>query len=180
MMKKWLLAFLALGALAFADEKEERAQDLCSFTGDIFEILSEESRIVDEEKIAGAYSAFIGRLHQYEKDPNPEIADLAEKFIASFKIGNESKQGIGDAVSSLGRLVKCSVDDEHYRYDTSYLLHKGDIEKELSHMETQLGERIPQGKNLNYHKVMIESLADQEYDLALYSYLKIAETRCQK
>jgi hypothetical protein len=180
MMKKWLFAFLALGALAFADEKEERAQDLCSFTGDVFEILSEESRIVDGEKIAGAYSSFISRLHQYEKDPNHEIADLAGKFIASFKIRNETKGGIGDAVSSLGRLVKCSVDNEHYRYDTSYLLHKGDIEKELSHMEIRLGERIPQGKNLNYHKVMIESLADQEYDLALYSYLKIAETRCQK
>ncbi len=179
-MKKWLFVFLTLSGLAFADKKEERAQNLCSFTGDIFEILSEESRIVDEEKIAVAYSAFIGRLHQYKKDSNPEIVDLAEKFIASFKLKKESKEGIGDAVSSLGRLVKCSVDDEHYRYDTSYLLHKGDIEKELSHMEARLGERIPQGKSLNYHKVMIESLADQEYDLALYSYLKIAETRCQK
>ena len=180
MMKKWLVAFLTLGTVAFADVKEERAQELCTFTGDVFEILSEESRIVDQEKLAGAYHSFINRLHRYEKDPNPEIADLAGKFIASFQVGAESKEGIGDAVSSLGRLVKCSVDNEHYRYDTSYLLHKGDIEKELSQMEVQLGGRLPVGKNLNYHKIMIESLADQEYDLALYSYFKIAETRCQK
>ena len=179
-MKKWLFAFLAFGTLSFADVKEEKAQDLCGFTKDVFEILSEESRIIDEEKIADTYRSFIGRLHKYEKDPNPEIAAIAEKFITSFKVGSESKEGIGDAVSSLGRLVKCSVDNEHYRYDTSYLLHKGDNKKELSLMETQLGQRTPEGKNLNYHKVMIESLADQEYDLALYSYLKIAETRCEK
>ncbi|MCB1110203.1 MAG: hypothetical protein KDK64_04425 [Chlamydiia bacterium] len=179
-MKKWVATFLAFSALAFASEQEDRGQELCSFTSNIFEILSEESRIVDQEKLAGAYRMFITRLHQYEKDPNPEIADLAQRFIASFQVGNESKEAIGEAVSSLGRLVKCSVDNDHYRYDTAFVLHKKDLEKELSQMEAQLGSRVPQGKNLNYHKIMIESLADQEYDLALYSYLKIAETRCQK
>lgn len=180
MMKKFLFTFLALGTLIFADEKETKGHELCTFTGEVFEMLSEESRIIDQEKLKGAYTSFISRLHQYEKDSNPEIASLAEKFIASFQIGAESKEGISDAVSSLGRLVKCSVDDDHYRYDTSYILHKGDIQNELTHMEAQLGARTPQGKHLNFHKLMIESLADQEYDLALYSYLKIAETRCQK
>jgi len=179
-MKKLLFAFLTFGTLAFANEKEERAQDLCTFTEDVFEILSEESRIVDQEKLSSAYQSFIGRLSQYEKNPNPEIADLAGKFIASFKVGNKAEDGIGDAVSSLGRLVKCSVDNRHYRYDTAYLLHKDDISKELSQMEDKLGDRLPEGKNLNFHKVMIESLADHDYDIALYSYLKIAESRCEK
>lgn len=179
-MKKWIALFLAIGSLTFASEKEDRGQDLCNFTGDVFEILSEESRIVDQDKLSSAYTSFISRLHQYEKDPNPEIAEIAGRFIASFQVGAESKEGIGDAVSSLGRLVKCSVDNNHYRYDTSFVLHKGDIQKELSEMESQLGTRLPQGKNINYHKIMIEALADQEYDLALYSYLKIAENRCEK
>jgi cellobiose phosphorylase len=47
-------------------------------------------------------------------------------------------------------------------------------------MELQLGNRIPQGKKVNFHKVMIESRAEQKYDLALYAYFKIAEERCQK
>ncbi|MCB1107710.1 MAG: hypothetical protein KDK76_06420 [Chlamydiia bacterium] len=179
-MKKWLFVFLAFGTLTFANEGEVRGKELCSFTEDVFDILSEESRIVDQEKLVSAYASFVDRLHQYEKGSNPEISELAEKFISSFKVGSSSKEGIGDAVSSLGRLVKCSVDDEHFRYDTSFLLHKGDIQKEIVHMESRLGERLPQGKHLNYHKLMIESLADGAYDIALYSYLKIAETRCQK
>ncbi len=177
-MKKWILIFLVFGAAAFADEKEERAEDLYSFTEDVFGMLSEQSRIADSNKLEGVQEIFAKRLHVYETDPNPEISALAEKFISSFKSGEQ--EDLGEAVSSLGRLLKCSVDDKYYRYNTSYILHRGGIQKELAFMEHALGDRCPHDKNLNYHKVMIESLAERQYDLALYSYLKIAEARCIK
>jgi hypothetical protein len=98
-----------------------------------------------------------------------------------MKEDKESKEALSDnTVSFLGRLVKCSVDDEHYRSNTPFVLHREDIQKALRQMELQLGNRIPQGKKVNFHKVMIESRAEQKYDLALYAYFKIAEERCQK
>ena len=179
-MKKWLPIFLVASAFTFATEKEEKAQELCTFTSEVFSILEDQSHKIDQENLGKAYASSIKRLHAYENGSNPEIAALAEKFILSLKEDEESQEALGEAVSSLGRLVKCSVDDEYYRSDTSYLLHKEDIQKELQLMETQLGDRVPQGNSINFHKLMIESLADQKYDMALYSYLKIAETRCQK
>ncbi|MBF5058766.1 hypothetical protein [Candidatus Neptunochlamydia vexilliferae] len=173
-MKKWIFIFLVFGVAAFADEKEDRAKDLYGFTEAVFGMLREESQIIDQSK----REAFAKRLHVYEKDVNPEISALAEKFISSFESGEQ--EDLGEAVSSLGRLLKCSVDDKYYRYNTSYVLHKGGIQKELAFMESALGDRCPHDKGLNYHKVMIESLAERQYDLALYSYLKIAEARCVK
>ena len=175
-MKKWTFLFLAAGSLLFGkevDQKEQKAKELCSFTTEVFQMLS-------QKDIKEAYATSVKNLHKYERDTNPEIADLAKKFIASSEKDTQSKEAMGEAVSSLGRLFKCSVDDLHYRNDTSFVLHKGDIQKELTQMETILGERLPQEKHANYHKLMIESLADEHYDLALYSYLKIAEGRCQK
>ncbi len=177
-MKKWLPILLAVTTLSFANEKEEKAQELCTFTSEVFSILKDQSHSIDQENLKRAYASSIERLQAYEEGLNPEIAELAEKFILS--LNRESKEALGDAVSSLGRLLKCSVDDEYYRSDTPYLLHKEDIQKELQLMETQLKDRLPQGKETNFHKLMIESLADQKYDMALYAYLKIAETRCQQ
>lgn len=179
-MKKWIPIFLAASIISFANEKEEKAQELCTFTSEIFTILKDQSHIVDPDNLAKAYTSSIKRLQSYENGENPELAELAEKFIDSLKEAQESKEALGDAVSSLGRLVKCSVDDEYFRADTAFLLHKEDIQKELQYMEAQLGDRLPMGDNINFHKLMIESLADQKYDMALYAYFKIAETRCQK
>lgn len=176
-MKKWLSVFLAALTFAFASEKEEKGQELCNFTSTVFSILEDQSHAVEPSHLAKAHAESIKRLKVYE---HGDLGDLAEKFIASMKEGEESKEALGDAISSLGRLVKCSVDDEYYRSDTPFMLHKGDIQKALHQMEPHLEGRLPQGKGVNYHKVMIESLADQKYDLALYAYLKIAEERCQK
>lgn len=179
-MKKWVPIFLAASVFSFANEKEEKGQELCTFTSEIFAILEDQSHIVDPENLAKAYASSIKRLQTYESGGNPELADLAQKFIDSLKGDQESQEALGDVVSSLGRLVKCSVDDEYYRSDTPYLLHKEDIQRELQQMETHLGDRLPKGENTNFHKLMNDSLAEQKYDIALYSYLKIAETRCQK
>lgn len=179
-MMKWVSVFLAASALSFATEKEEKGQELCNFTSTVFSILEDQAHAVEPSHLAKAHSESIQRLRVFENGENEEIAALAEKFIASMKNGEESQEALGDAVSSLGRLVKCSVDDEYYRSDTPFVLHKKDIQKALEQMESHLGDRIPQEKKVNYHKVMIESLADQQYDLALYAYFKIAEERCQK
>ena len=179
-MMKWLSIFVAASALSFASEKEEKGQQLCNFTSEVFSILEDQSHAVDPSHLAKAHAESIKRLQVYENGENAELAELAEKFITSMKDGDESKESLGDAISSLGRLVKCSVDDEYYRSDTSFMLHKKDIQKALEQMESQLGERVPQGKGVNFHKVMIESLAEQKYDIALYAYFKIAEERCQK
>lgn len=179
-MKKWLPIFLAASLFSFANEKEEKAQELCTFTKEIFSILEDQSHIVEPGHLAKAYASSIERLHVYEKGKNPELAELAQKFISSIKDGEDSKEAWGDAVSSLGRLVKCSVDDEYFRTDTSFLLHREDVQSALQFMEGRLGGRLPKGDSINFHKLMIESLADQKYDIALYAYFKIAETRCQK
>lgn len=179
-MMKCLSIFLAASALIFASEKEEKGQQLCNFTSDVFAILEDQSHAVDPSHLAKAHVESIKRLRVYENGENAELAELAEKFIASIKDGEESQETLGDAISSLGRLVKCSVDDEYYRSDTSFMLHKKDVQKALKQMESHLGDRVPQGKEINFHKVMIESLAEQKYDVALYAYFKIAEERCHK
>jgi hypothetical protein len=170
---------LTCTSLTFANEKEERGQELCHFTENVFGILQEESSLINQEKLENAYLSFIERLKQYEKGPNPEIVELAEKFILSFKDETGTKEALADAVSALGRLLKCSVDDEYYRIDTAYLLHREDLNKQIAQIEEKLGDRLPQG-TINYHKLMIESLAEEKYDLALYAYLKIAESRCER
>ncbi|MEM8728225.1 MAG: hypothetical protein AAGE99_05985 [Chlamydiota bacterium] len=181
-MKKCLSIFLTTGLLLFANEKEERARELCNFTKEIFSILEDQSHVVEPDHLAKAYASSIEKLHAYETGENPELAELAQKFISSLNNQEDTKEALGDAVSSLGRLVKCSVDDEYFRTDTSFLLHKKDIQNALRFMERHLGKRlpVPEENRINFHKVMIESLADQKYDIALYAYFKIAETRCQK
>lgn len=177
-MKKWLPIFLAVSLYSFANEKEEKAQELCTFTKEIFSILEDQSHIVEPDHLAKAYASSIEKLHVYEKGENPELAALAQEFISSLKEGKDSKEALGEAVSSLGRLVKCSADDS--RTDTSFLLHKEDVQSVLQFMEEHLGSRLPKEDNINFHQLMFESLADQQYDIALYGYFKIAETRCQK
>lgn len=176
-MIKCIFIFLAAMAISFATEKEEKGQELCDFTGTVFSILEDQAHTVEPTHLAKAHAESIKRLKVYESG---DFAELAEKFIALMKEDKESKEALSDTVSSLGRLVKCSVDDEYYRSNTPFVLHREDIQKALRQMEFQLGNRIPQGKKVNFHKVMIESRAEQKYDLTLYAYFKIAEERCQK
>lgn len=178
-MKKWLPIFLAASLFSFANEKEEKAQELCTFTKEIFSILEDQAHIVEPDHLAKAYASSIEKLHTYEKGDNPELAALAQEFISSLKKGEDAKEALGDAVTSLGRLVKCSADDD-FRTETPFLLHKEDVQSVLQFMEGHLGGRLPKEDNINFHKLMFESLADQKYDIALYAYFKIAEARCQK
>lgn len=173
-MKK-CISFLLLicASLVCANEQEERGQELCDFTENVFNILQDKEGL--ETPCA---PLIIENLIKYTENPNPEIVALAKKFINSFTSESDSKGTLADAISDLGRLLKCSVDDECYRTDTSYILHRQDLNKQIFHIESKLGDRLPQGR-VNYHKLMIESLADEEYDMALYAYIKIATNRCK-
>ena len=174
---KWFLSiFLACTLLTYGSEKEERGVELCQFTHHIFKMLSEESQ--NRLQNAPSSGSQLTDLESFKEDRSPEIAALADHFLTSFNGGDGEE--LGEAVTKLGRLLKCSVEQEAYRSKTSFALHKDHIESQLSLMESLLGERLPIGDQINYHKMMIESLASQEYDLALYSYLKIAETRCER
>ena len=75
--------------------------------------------------------------------------------------------------------MKCPADDD-FRTETPFLLHKEDVQSVLQSMEGYLGSPLPKKSNINFHKLMFESLADQKYDIALYAYFKIAEVCCQK
>ena len=162
--------------MIFANPKEERGQKLCSLTEEVFDALNRESR----KPYDGNYkvNSTNNLLLQFKNDSDPDIAFIAKKFINSFAESNENKENLADAVSSLGRLLKCSVDDNNYRTDTAFLLHKKDLNVQIEKIESHLHDRFPK-KTENFHKLMIESLAEQEYDLALYAYLKIAQSRCQ-
>ncbi|MDJ0651492.1 MAG: hypothetical protein QNJ27_00535 [Simkaniaceae bacterium] len=178
-MKKWLLIFLAVSLFSFANEKEEKAQELCTFTKEIFLILEDQVYILESDHLAKVHASSIEKLHVYEKGGNPELAALAQEFISSLKNEKNANEALGDAVTSLGRLVKCSADDD-FRTDSAFLLHKEDVQSVLQFMEERLAGRLPKKENSNFHKIMVESLADQKYDMALYAYFKITETRCQK
>lgn len=80
-------------------------------------------------------------------------------------------------ISNVGRLLKNSVDNptHHLKYNHC-LVHRQDLKMMAGEMESVMGQMSY--ANLDYHKLMIESLADKKYDVALYAYVKIAEDRC--
>jgi len=171
-MKKLIFSlFLMCTPIIFANEQEDRGQELCLFTENIFNLLQENS----EET---THASLIENLKQYDKNPNPEIASLSKKFLHSFTDAPNAKETLIDAVSELGRLLKCSVDDTFYRADTSYLLHRKDLDKQVHYIEAKMGDLLPKGRNVDYHKLMMESVAEGKYTIALYAYLKIATNRC--
>ncbi|NGX51491.1 MAG: hypothetical protein K1060chlam2_01357, partial [Chlamydiae bacterium] len=134
-MKKCLtIILLACASLTFANEKEMRGQDLCTFTEDVFAMINQEPSDSSGES-----------LHHYKKDSHPEIAEIAEKFLLSFKEESDTQDTLTDAVSALGRLIKCSVDDEYFRVDTAFLLHRADLTKQTTQIEAKLSDRLPQG-----------------------------------
>lgn len=150
-------ALLTAPLIAKATSEEVKGQELCHFAGDVFKALSE----VNRQSQIGAYG----------QSDDPIIQNLAEKFIASFKEG-APPEDLQVAISELGRLIKCSA-DENYRMP--YALSKSELQETAALMEKKLQGSIPD--NPNYHKLMIESLADEKWDMALYAYLKIAEGR---
>ena len=178
-MKKSLSFILLVWmSLTFGNEKEVRGSDLHTFTEDVFNILQAESRIIDLEKLENAYVDFIGHLKQYENGLNTEIADIAEQFILSFQEGPKAKDALVEPISALGRLLKRSANEDVCDYiDTPYLLNQEELQRQIIQMESRLGERLPKG-HTSYHRLMMDSLAEGKYDLALYAYLKIAEARC--
>jgi len=151
-------ALMSAPLLAETSPEEKQGHELCLFAEDVFNALSN----VKGQK----------RIETYERSQDPVIQNLAEKFVAAFK-EEASPEETQAAVSELGRLIKCSA-DENYRLP--YTLHRKELQEKTAMMEKALKNSLP--KNPNYHKLMIESMADEKWDVALYSYLKIAESRC--
>ena len=150
--------FLKGSSYAEATFKEEQGGELCLFAHDVFNSLANTER---EREIKF-----------YEDSRDPMIQNLAEKFASAFQEGASSEKK-GAAVSELGRLIKCAADDG---YQLPYRLNRKDLRERTMLMEGVLRNALP--KDPNYHKLMIESLADERWDIALYSYCKIAEHRC--
>lgn len=181
-MKKSLtcifLAWMSLHCVAEnQDVKNVKAETLGVFTEDVFEMLQTHSQMIDLKQLENTYRSFIERLKQYEHGANLEIASIAEQFILSFQEGPQSKDSLVEPISALGRLLKRSTQDQtcHARED-SYLLKRDAFQKQLLAMEEQLKERLPKHP-VSYHRLMMESLAEGVYDVALYAYMKIAESR---
>ncbi|MCP5490856.1 MAG: hypothetical protein H7A42_07080 [Chlamydiales bacterium] len=160
LFKALFLSGALISAPMFADTtpEEKQGHELCLFAQDVFNALSS----VKEQK----------QILSYENSHDSVIQNLAEKFIASFQEG-ASPEDLQTAVSELGRLLKCSADED---YRLPYTLHRKELQEKTALMEKTLKGSLP--KNPNYHKLMIESLADKKWDVALYAYLKIAEERC--
>jgi len=183
MKKSVFLLFLASASLIFANEQEDRGLELCKFTENVFNIL--QSKVVckkdckNKEECEHVYFYSVDTLKKYNKSSNPDIIILTNKFVDSFTNQSDDKEYLADAISDLGRLLKCSVDDKRYRTETPYLIHRKDLNKQIVYIESKLGDRLPK-KGVNHHKLMMESLADEDYDIALYAYLKIAINRCEQ
>ncbi len=172
-MKKFktigLGVLLAISTLAFPGQEEKKAEEmrgkeLCAFATDFFSALSSQDQSKENVAII---------LSNYTKSDDPLIQKIASSLVNDLEDGNldpiEVKEG---AVTELGRLIKYSVEAAK----TPYLLKKRDLSQETEKMAIQLKGDLPKG-DVNYHKLMIESLADHRSDIALYAYLKIAEER---
>ncbi len=158
-MKKWvkiiLLAVPFWTAPLICDtQKEVRGHELSLFVEDVFNVL----RDVKNQKY----------LEVYGHSKDPLIQNLAEQFIDIFE-KKEKNQNFEKPICALGRLIKCCMDKD---YQMPYIL---DIEELGKKIEKKFSYTLDQ--DINYHKLMIESLADERWDVALYAYLKIAEER---
>tara|TARA_B100000989_G_C19386874_1_gene404027 strand:+ start:44 stop:622 length:579 start_codon:yes stop_codon:yes gene_type:complete len=158
----------------FVGQVSQNNNDLCSFTKDVISVLS-------EYKLNGSYENLesVERLHAMTHNNDSSLKQLALQFLGSIKEPQIANQEIGDVVTGLGRLLKCSVDDQSFRGETAFKLTKNDISGLLSFFS----ERVKRSNLItgeeNYHKLMMSALADDNHDIALYAYLKIAESRCK-
>ena len=152
------------------EEEEQKGQALCEFAESFFQILHAKDQNEGE---------LVRRLRPFATDVDPTIQQIVSRLIQGLEQDElDSQEAKGEAVSHLGRLIKCSVDTATHHLPTTYLLHKQDLMAKTQAMEIILAADLPE-KGTNFHKLMIESLAEKRYDLALYAYLKIAEERCQ-
>ena len=173
-MKKFFIAiFLCIAGCAYtlnqeSSHKELKGEELCQFTEEVFSILHQhkKSQTIDFTK-----------LKTYQASSSHMIQEFANALFGSFNDETISDEELGEIVTSLGRLVKCSVDDKHHTISTSFTINKAELSQTVHEMDSVLGKETPNNQT-NFHKLMIESLADKQYDLALYSYMKIAEGRC--
>ena len=164
-----VLLSITIQAVCLEPSLEERqGQELCHFAEKVFTVLHHYGK--DQ-------STDLSSLNHFEGSFSQDIQKISRVVIHSLKEGNTLEE-VGDAVSMLGRLIKCSVDDQEYRASTAFTIHRGEITQKVDVMDRLLGEEVPK-KGTNFHKLMIESLAEKRYDLALYSYMKIAEDRCK-
>ena len=161
-MKKWIKIVLLISSfwmtpLICKTQKEVRGHELSLFVEDVFNVLKQ---VKSTE-----------HLEIYEHSKDPLIQNLAGQFISAFE-EKEKHQNFEKPICDLGRLIKCCADKDYqmpYTLDIKELGEK--IEKDFSYVLDQ---------KTNYHKLMIESLAEEKWDIALYAYLKIAEERSVK
>ncbi|MCY3975505.1 MAG: hypothetical protein OXF02_08215 [Simkaniaceae bacterium] len=112
-------------------------------------------------------------LASYEHSRYPVIQKLAAQFAAFLQQGKESS-ALQDPVSELGRLIKCAGDEA---YQLPFSLERKELKEKAQDMEKILGLSLP--ADSDYHKLMMESLAEKRWDMALYAYIKIAESRAK-
>ena len=147
----------------------QKKDSLCAFAENFFLILNRNNPDIGQ---------FIEELRPFIFNTNPEVQRIALSLIEGLQLeGNDPDEAKGEAVHDLGRLIKYSVTAATTSYASETQLRKSDFSMGISMMETILGETLPK-KNVNYHRLMIESLAEKRSDMALYAYLKIAEDRC--
>lgn len=152
------------------EKEEQKGVALCEFAENFFLILHQQDQSEGE---------LIKKLKPYAKNADPVVQQIASRLIQGLEQDDlDSQDAKEEAVSHLGRLIKCSVDTAAHHLPTTYLLHKPELVQKTQAMEVVLAGDLPQ-KNVDYHKLMMDSLTDKRYDVALYAYLKIAEDRCQ-
>ena len=177
-MKEKVISLLLFTSCCFA---LEQPQEFSNFISEIFSILEECSKSKNAQDLEKVCDSSARRLHTYEVNTqHPELATLAKEFIVSLKKETTSKGCLGDAVSSFGRFLKSCVSNGSPEADLPFFLEESEVKKQLQLMEAHLADRLPKKSNINFHQLMIESIADQNYDIALYAYFKIAEMRSQK
>lgn len=144
----------------------QNEDSLCEFAGNFFLILNRNDLNTD---------LLIEELRPYTLKANPDVKRIALSLIEGLQVEEDPEEAKGEAVHDLGRLIKFKATTASDLPETC--LSKNDLSAEISMMEVVLAEAAP-GKNVNYHKLMIESLAEKRSAMALYAYLKIAESRC--
>ena len=160
----------SLSSQTVSEPKEQKTQDtLCAFAEDFFLILNKNNPDIGQ---------FVKELRPFTFNTNPEVQRIALSLIEGLELeGCDPEEAKGEAVHDLGRLIKCSVKAVTNPTLDQTQLRKSDLLTGISTMETVLAETLPK-ENVNYHRLMIESLAEKRSDMALYAYLKIAEDRC--
>ena len=152
-----------------AAQVNQTKDSLCMFAENLF--ISLNTNKSNPEKLAND-------LEPFTSSSDPEVQRIASTLIEGLKLeGSDPEEIKEEAVSDLGRLIKCSVKAKTDPCSDKTQLKKSDLAKALLTMETIL-EEIPKKKDVSPHQLMIEAFADHNPDIALFAYFKIAESRC--